>query len=207
MNNDKLEKEAKRYATDIRFENEGEDVANFYDGDVKDAFIAGAEYQHKEDTRILYNDIEVQAMIRNAVDKVSPLFHENLKIAMADELFEEMRKMEPRRFYRTCNTESKRGLWYNYDGTFSGIIHDDFKFCTNSDLKMEFDPKLVGWLSTCDTLEGVYQWFSKESIIELQKRGWYIHEFEATQYRFYDRFQHHIIKQDTSKLIRKIIIE
>lgn len=207
MKNDKLEKEAKRYATDIRFENEGEAVANYYDGDVKDAFIAGAEYQHKEDVKVLYNDEEVQAMIRTAVDKVSPMFHANLKLAMADELFEDMRKQEVKKFYRVCNSGTYRGLWYNYDGTFSGIIHDDFNFCTNSDLKMDFDPKLVGWLSSADTLENIWEWFPREDVLELQKRGWYIHEFEASQYRFYDRFKHYIIKQDSSKIIRKIIIE
>lgn len=206
MSNDKLEQEAKRYAVDVRFENEGEDVANYYNGDVKEAFVAGAEYQAKEDLKILYTDEEVKAIILQAVGRFTPFAHENLKGEIASEFYVNVRKQEPKKFYCVCNIESKQGLWYNFDGTFTGMIHNEFNFCQNSDLKMDFDPTLVGWLSTCDTIEGVWQWFTQEDVLKLQELGWYLHEFEATQYRFYDRFQHHVIKQETSKIIRRIEI-
>lgn len=46
-------------------------------------------------------------------------------------------------FYRVCNNQSKQGLWYNFDGTFTGLIHDEFSFCQNATLRMDFDPELV----------------------------------------------------------------
>lgn len=109
-----------------------------------------------------------------------------------------------KKFYRVCNTETLRGLWYHFDGEFSGLIHSKFDFCMNSSLEMEFDPELVGWLSATDDLETLYKWFSKEDIIKLQEFGWYIHEFEAVDYKFYERFQHLIINQETSKLVKRI---
>lgn len=107
-------------------------------------------------------------------------------------------------FYRVCNEETKQGLWYRFDGSFTGLIHDRFNFCANKDLKMDFDEELVGWLSAVPTLEALYQWFTKDDIKELQKHGWFIYEYRAEDSKFYDRFQHLVIKQDTSKVIRKI---
>jgi hypothetical protein len=69
---------------------------------------------------------------------------------------------------------------------------------------MDFDPELVGWLSSTKTVEELYQWFSKEDIIKLQEFGWFIHEFEANDIKFYERFQHYVINQNTSKFIKLI---
>ena len=33
-----------------------------------------------------------------------------------------------KRFYRVCNTDTQQGLWYHFDGKFTGLIHDDFNF-------------------------------------------------------------------------------
>lgn len=109
-------------------------------------------------------------------------------------------------FYRVCHEDYLMGLWYSYTGNFTGLIHDDFDFCANSSLKMDFDPELVGWLSATDNLEDLYHWFPKQDIERLQNFGWYIHEFEAADYKFYEKFQHLVISQETSKLIRKIEI-
>jgi hypothetical protein len=106
-------------------------------------------------------------------------------------------------FYRVCNPNSYQGLWYSYDGQFTGLIHDQFKFCKNNELQMDFDEELVGWLSATDSLESLYQWFTQEDIKELQKHGWYIHEFEVEEYKFYDKFQHYVICQKTSKIKKK----
>lgn len=112
--------------------------------------------------------------------------------------------MTPKKFYRVCNPATEQGLWYDFDGKFTGLIHDRFSFCTNSKLPMDFDEELVGWLSATDTLEGLWHWFSREDVEELQKHGWFIFEYEATSYKFYDRFQHYVICQNTSKNIGKI---
>jgi hypothetical protein len=107
-------------------------------------------------------------------------------------------------FYRVCNLESQQGLWYHFDGTFTGLIHDKFSFCANSGLKMGFDPELVGWLSAVEKLDDLWVWFTKEDIQELQKHGWYIHEYKVNHRKFYDRFNHWVICQKTSEVVRKI---
>jgi len=108
--------------------------------------------------------------------------------------------MKKKLFYRVCNTSTQQGLWYHFNGTFTGLIHNEFKFCQNNELKMDFDPEIVGWLSAVEELEDLWKWFTKEDIIELQRYGWFIHIYETSDYKFYDRFQHLIIKQDTSVL-------
>ena len=113
----------------------------------------------------------------------------------------------PKKFYRVCNKETLQGLWYDYKGQFTGLIHEEFGFCTNTKLEMDFDPEIVGWLSATDSLDTLWKWFTKEDIIELQKHGWYIHEFEAVDVKFYDRFQHQVINQETSKVLRVIELE
>jgi hypothetical protein len=66
---------------------------------------------------------------------------------------------------------------------------------------MDFDNELVGWLSAADSLDALWNWFSKDDIYQLQKYGWYIHVYETTDYRFYERFQHYIINQNNIKLV------
>jgi hypothetical protein len=112
-----------------------------------------------------------------------------------------------KQFYRVCNEQTQQGLWYAFDGNFTGLIHDKFNFCKNNELKMDFDPELVGYLSATDELDTLYQWFTKEDILRLQQHGWFIYMYETEDYKFYDRFQHYVINQTNSKLIKKIILE
>ena len=107
-------------------------------------------------------------------------------------------------FFRICNPATQQGLWYDFNGEFTGLIHERFNFCTNSKLAMDFDEELVGWLSAVETLEDLWKWFTREDVEKLQNHGWYIFEYEATDYKFYERFQHMVISQETSKLVRKI---
>ena len=111
--------------------------------------------------------------------------------------------MKTETFFRICSPETEQGLWYHFDGTFSGLIHNKFDFCKNTDLKMDFDPELVGWLSATKTLDELYNWFTVEDIQELQKHGWFVHEYETEVSKFYDRFQHFVICQHTSKIVKK----
>lgn len=107
-------------------------------------------------------------------------------------------------FYRVCKKETLQGLWYDYTGNFTGLIHNELNFCVNYQLKMDFDPELVGWLSATETLEDLFNWFSKEDIIVLQKHGWFIHVFETNDFKHYEKFNHTIIKQETSVLTKII---
>ena len=109
-------------------------------------------------------------------------------------------------FYRVCNPETKQGLWYDYLGNFTGLIHNKFNFCLNSNLAMDYDEELVGWLSATDSLDNLYKWFTEEDILKLQEHGYYIHEFETEEWKFYDNFQHHIISQANSKITNKIVL-
>ena len=106
--------------------------------------------------------------------------------------------MENKLFYRVCHKETLQGLWYDYKGLFTGKIHQEFDFCTHNKLEMDFDDEIVGWLSATDSLETLYQWFPMVDILKLQEHGYYIHTFEATEQRFYERFQHIVINQATS---------
>lgn len=111
-----------------------------------------------------------------------------------------------KKFYRVCNPTSEQGLWYNIDGTPSNLIHTKFTFCENSQLRMDFDMSLMGWLSVTDTLEGLYKWFPEKDIQLLKPHGWVVCEYEAHDFKFYDRFQHYVINQGTSKLIRVLSV-
>lgn len=116
-------------------------------------------------------------------------------------------KYKRKSFYRVCNTSERKGLWYNFDGTFSGLIHDEMSFCQNKDLKMDYDESIVGWLSAVKHLHDLWQWFSKDDVRELEKRGFYITEYEVEEYRFYEKFQHYVINQETSVVKRIIKLE
>lgn len=107
--------------------------------------------------------------------------------------------MNKKIFYRVGNTETEQGLWYDFEGNFTGLIHDKFDFCTNHKLPMPFDSNLVGWLSATDKLETLFLWFTKEDIAKLENYGYRIGLYEASEYETYEN--HWIIKQDSSKLI------
>lgn len=111
-----------------------------------------------------------------------------------------------RTFYRVCNEDTQQGLWYNFNGNFTGLIHNDFNFCKNKDLKMDFDNELKGYLSATISLDTLYHWFTKEDIKKLQKHGWFIYTYESNDYKFYERFQHLIINQNNSVLTGKLLL-
>lgn len=103
-------------------------------------------------------------------------------------------------FYRVGNTNTNnQGLWYAPDGTFTGHIHGKFNFVKNHDLKMPFDPQIVGWLSATKTLEDLYYWFTKEDISKLREHGFSVLKYESEDYKIHGN--HWVIKQETAKLI------
>ena len=113
-----------------------------------------------------------------------------------------MKKM----FFRVCNPETEQGLWYDFKGNFTGFIHERFDFCTHNKLEMPFDEELVGYLSATDSLDDLYNWFSKKDILKLQKHGWFIHVYESEDYKYYEKFNHLVISQENSKLVKKLIL-
>lgn len=102
-------------------------------------------------------------------------------------------------FYRVANHETQQGLWYDYKGNFTGLIHDKFNFCTNNKLTMPYDPNIVGWLSAAETLDELFNWFTPNDIKELEKHGYRIAIYEAYEYKRYNN--HWVIKQNNSRLV------
>jgi hypothetical protein len=107
-------------------------------------------------------------------------------------------------FYRVGNINSE-GLWYNYDGNFTGRIHK-LDFLSNHKLPMPFEPELVGYLSAVETLEQLYKWFTREDIIRLQDMEYRIIEYISTDYKYYDYYQHYVINKETSIVNNNLII-
>lgn len=105
-------------------------------------------------------------------------------------------------YYRIAHEKTQQGLWYDSNGNFTGLIHNEFNFCTNTNLPMPYDPDLVGWLSATETLEELFNWFPKEDIERLEKYGWFITVYEAENVKIYKN--HLAICQKTSQVKERI---
>ena len=106
-------------------------------------------------------------------------------------------------FFRV-GTKDQNGLWYDQAGNFTGLIHNQLNFCKNSELKMDFHGEVSGYLSAATSMEELYNWFPPEDIKRLQEIGYSILLYEANDFKFYDRFQHYLIKQHGSILTAEI---
>lgn len=109
-------------------------------------------------------------------------------------------------FYRVSNIETDQGLWYDKNGQFTGLIHNEFNFCQNNELLMDFDPDVVGYLSAVEQLDILYNWFSKSDILKLQDYNYFIHEYKCNDFKWYDKFHHYLINQNDIKLNKRIIL-
>ena len=114
--------------------------------------------------------------------------------------------MQSKTFYRVNHIRTQQGLWYSEKGEFTGLIHDKFDFCQNTSLRMDYDPEIVEYVSVVESLDQLYAWFSKEDIVKLQTHGWYIHQYRSDDYKWYDRFKHYVMNQQSAKLIENFII-
>lgn len=88
--------------------------------------------------------------------------------------------------FRVHNPHTNIGLWYNSEGVKTDFIlsMDNAK---SRDLPMDYNPDLKGgWLSACDSLEMMRDWFNVEDIIALQGAGYELTRFDVTEYRMVD---------------------
>ena len=83
---------------------------------------------------------------------------------------------------------------------FTGLIHDKFDFCTSNQLQMPFDPEIVGWLSATETIDELFNWFNKKDIEKLEKHGYSITLYAASEYKYHNN--HWVIKQNNSRLVK-----
>lgn len=107
-------------------------------------------------------------------------------------------------FYRVCHKDTNQGLWYNYDGKFTGLIHNEFDFCANTKLPMPYDPEIVGWLSATDSLDELFNWFSKNDIQKLEEHGWFLTVYKSEKFKTYRN--HIVICQESSEIIERLLI-
>jgi hypothetical protein len=56
------------------------------------------------------------------------------------------------RFYRLGHIDNQQGLWYDRNGSFAGRIHNDYSDFKNSEMPMNFDPEIIGYLSVTKSL-------------------------------------------------------
>ena len=109
-------------------------------------------------------------------------------------------------FYRVSHVETQQGLWYDINGSFTGLIHNQMNFCKNNGLLMDFDEEIVGYLSAVPSIEDLYKWFTREDIFKLQEHNFFIHVYESDDFKFYEKFQHHVINKNNSLLTQKITL-
>lgn len=117
--------------------------------------------------------------------------------------------MKTKIFYRVANIETNQGLWYDFDGKFTGLIHHRFDFCRNTNLPMPYDTELIEWLSATEKLEELWFWFPKEDIYKLQESGWYVYAYQARKWKSYDyndEVTHLVIDKETSIPLLRIEI-
>lgn len=107
-------------------------------------------------------------------------------------------------FFRVSNIDTQQGLWYNWDGEYTGLIHNTFDFCKNKDLPMPFDRELVGWLSATENLKQLWHWFPKDDIKNLQEHGWALCAYFSSNWKPYKN--HVVIDQKTSVPVIKFVI-
>ena len=69
---------------------------------------------------------------------------------------------------------------------------------------MPYDPNIVGWLSATESLDELFNWVTKNDIEALEKYGYTIALYEASEYKYHNN--HWIIKQDNSKFVKCIYL-
>lgn len=87
--------------------------------------------------------------------------------------------------YRVENRETDQGLWYNKWGHHNGFIRQ-FGDALCHDLPMPFDPemKLGGnWLSACDNLGDMSNWFSLNDLKRLHAIGYKLYRLQVPRYK------------------------
>lgn len=107
-------------------------------------------------------------------------------------------------FYRVSNSKTNQGLWYDFEGNFTGLIHEKFNFCKNKDLEMPFCEEIRGYLSATDNLDDLFQWFPVKDIKKLQNYDYTIDVYASVDHKFFKN--HWVINQNTSKLCYRITL-
>lgn len=109
--------------------------------------------------------------------------------------------------FRVHNPTTNVGLWYNSNGVRTNHILT-LEEAKSRDLPMDFDPVVAkGFLSACDSLENMREWFYVSDIEHLLEEGYELTRFEVEQYQTHCGhaifLPHHVI--ETAPLDIKIL--
>lgn len=94
--------------------------------------------------------------------------------------------------YRVENQAEKHGLWRKFDGSWNPVF-DKLSEGLSRSLPME-DNELYryngkAWFSAAPTKETLKHWFSLNDVLELEKLGYKIYEFELKDTREVSDFE------------------
>jgi len=97
------------------------------------------------------------------------------------------------------------GLWYNGNAEFTNEIQKLNLNCANLD--MSFDDNCSGgFLSCTDSLDSLYDWFSREELLKLVDNGYNVLAYQAMEHKFHEKFKHFLFKKEGSIIVAKINI-
>lgn len=94
--------------------------------------------------------------------------------------------------YRVEDQVEKHGLWRNFDGTWNPVF-DQLSEGLSRSLPME-DSELYRegekqWFSAAPSKETLKHWFSVNDVLELQKLGYKVYEFELVNIKEVSDFE------------------
>jgi hypothetical protein len=70
---------------------------------------------------------------------------------------------------------------------------------------MDFNNECTGgFLSCTDTLDNLFNWFSRKEIQQLEEAGYKVCVFNAKESKFHDKYKHFLFKEEGSILVAQI---
>ena len=67
---------------------------------------------------------------------------------------------------------------------------------------MPFNPDVIGYFSCCDSIQGLFDYFSENGVLRLKNYGFRMCEYEAVDFKF--NTNHWLMKIDTTKILREL---
>jgi hypothetical protein len=92
---------------------------------------------------------------------------------------------QPLYLFRIENPDSQKGLWYDSNGNYSGVI-TTIGDAKSADLPMEFDEDFGrdgNWHSACQSMEVMRDWFTKNDLQKLSALGYKLFQLQVPSYK------------------------
>ncbi len=100
-----------------------------------------------------------------------------------------MATMMPKWLYRLESTDPGKGLWYDADGNYASEVCR--LGCSTQVLPMGYDPRYKkdgrDWFSSCSNADDLLHWYSVDDVRALEKAGFVMREYLATEYVEYEK--------------------